>query len=363
MLRVVLTGGGTGGHLYPGLAIADELAKRVPCTFLFIGTRRGIESSVVPAKGMAFKTVWIDGLRRGRFLANLFLPLKMAVSFFQALAILIRFRPNLAVGTGGYVSWPVIAAASLTGCHTVIQEQNQKPGLVTRLLARRADAVHLSFESSAAYFRRNRRLHVSGNPTRADLERSRNESAYGQFGLDPGRTTLFVFGGSQGAKGLNAAFIQIAGSLVAETGIQILWAAGPRWSADIQNQTQSFGGDRIRVFPYINEMGLAYAVTDLVVCRAGASTVAEVARLGLPVIFVPFPGAAEGHQEANAKTMAEAGAAVVVPEGPDLALRLGSEVLRLVRDPEKREILSGRIRSFARPDAAERIVTQILETL
>jgi UDP-N-acetylglucosamine--N-acetylmuramyl-(pentapeptide) pyrophosphoryl-undecaprenol N-acetylglucosamine transferase len=346
MLRVVLTGGGTGGHLYPGLAIAEELAKRVPCSFLFIGTKRGLESSVVPARGMAFKTVWIGGLKRGRFLANLLFPLKTAVSIFQALAILIRYRPDLAVGTGGYVSWPVITAASLIGCHTVIQEQNEKPGLVTRLLARRADAVHLSFESSARFFRKNRRIHVSGNPTRADLEQSRTEFAYGRFGLNPGRTTLFIFGGSQGAKSLNTAFVQMTGSLMTQTELQILWAAGLPWNEGIQN-----------------EMGLAYAVSDLVVCRAGASTTAEVARFGLPAVFVPFPGAADGHQEANAKVLADAGAAVMVLEGPDFAPRLESEVLNLIRNPEKRETLSRRIRPFARPDAAESIVTQILETL
>ena len=362
MLRVVLTGGGTGGHLYPGLAIAEELAKRMPCSFLFIGTKRGLESSVVPARGMAFKTVWIGGLKRGRFLANLLFPLKTAVSVFQALAILIRYRPDLAVGTGGYVSWPVITAASLIGCHTVIQEQNEKPGLVTRLLARRADAVHLSFESSVRFFRKNRRIQVSGNPTRADLEQSRTEFAYGQFGLNPGRTTLFVFGGSQGAKSLNTAFVQMTGSLMTLTDIQILWAAGPPWNEGIQNHIRPYG-DRIRVFPYITEMGLAYAVSDLVVCRAGASTTAEVARLGLPAVFVPFPGAAGGHQEANAKVLADAGAAGLVLEGPDFAPRLESEVLNLIRKPEKREALSRRIRSFARPDAAESIVTQILETL
>jgi UDP-N-acetylglucosamine--N-acetylmuramyl-(pentapeptide) pyrophosphoryl-undecaprenol N-acetylglucosamine transferase len=362
MLRVVLTGGGTGGHLYPGLAIAEELAKRVPCRFLFIGTGRGLESSVVPARGMAFKTVWIGGLKRGRFLANLLFPLKMAVSFFQSLAILIRYRPNLAVGTGGYVSWPVITAASLIRCYTVIQEQNEKPGLVTRLLARRADAIHISFESSTRFFRKKRRIHISGNPTRADLERSRTASAYDQFGLNPAKTTVFVFGGSQGAKSLNAAFVQMTGSLMTETDIQILWAAGPRWNDGIENHIRPHG-DRIRVFPYIAEMGLAYAVTDLVVCRAGASTTAEVARLGLPAVFVPFPGAAGGHQEANARVMAEAGAASMVLEGPDFVRRLEAEVLSLIRDPGKREALSRGIRSFARPDAAERIVTQILDTL
>ena len=358
----MLTGGGTGGHLYPALAIADELAKRVSCRFLFIGTRRGLESSVVPGRGMAFKTVWIGGLRRGRLLANLLFPLKMAVSFLQALAIQARFRPDLCVGTGGYVSWPVITAASLLGSHTVIQEQNEKPGLVTRILARRADAVHLSFDSSVRYFRKKGRIHVSGNPTRTDLEKPRTEAAYGRFGLNPQRTTVFVFGGSQGALSLNTAFVQTAGSLMTKTDVQILWAVGPRWSGDIESRVRPWG-DRIRVFPYLDEMGLAYAVTDLAVCRSGAGTVAEVARLGLPVVFVPFPGAAGGHQEANARAMADAGAAVLVREGPGLSDRLEAEVMRLVRSPEERRTLSSNIRSFARPGAAGAVVTQILETL
>jgi UDP-N-acetylglucosamine--N-acetylmuramyl-(pentapeptide) pyrophosphoryl-undecaprenol N-acetylglucosamine transferase len=362
MLKVVLTGGGTGGHLYPGLAIADELSRRIPCKFLFIGTKRGLESTVVPGRGMAFKTVWIGGLKRGRFTANLLFPVKMAVSFLQSLAILFRFRPDLAVGTGGYVSWPVITAASMLGCHTVIQEQNEKPGLVTRTLARRADAVHLSFGGSARFFRKNARIHVSGNPTRADILHPRTDSAYARFGLNPGRTTVFVFGGSQGAAGLNAAFVQMAETLMASTDVQILWAAGSRWSVEIESRMRPWS-DRIRVFPYIAEMGPAYAVSDLVVCRSGASTAAEVARLGLAVIFVPFPASADGHQEANAAAMADAGAAGLVREGFGFVARLETEVLRLIASPESRQALSARILTFARPEAAETIVNQILETL
>jgi UDP-N-acetylglucosamine--N-acetylmuramyl-(pentapeptide) pyrophosphoryl-undecaprenol N-acetylglucosamine transferase len=250
----------------------------------------------------------------------------------------------------------------MIGCHTVIQEQNEKPGLVTRTLARRADAVHLSFEGSARFFRKNARVHVSGNPTRADLAQPRTDAAYARFGLNPGRITLFVFGGSQGAAGLNAAFVRMAATLMAGSDVQILWAAGPRWSGDIESQMRPWA-DRIRVFPYIAEMGLAYAVSDLVVCRSGAGTAAEVARLGLAAIFVPFPASADGHQEANAAAMADAGAAVLIREGSDFVPTLETEALRLIRDPERRRALSAGIRAFARPDAAETIVTQILETL
>ena len=356
----MLTGGGTGGHLYPALAIAEEIQKRVPCELLFVGTKRGLEAAVVPEHGIPFRTVWIGGLKRGRVAANLAFPLKMAVSLVQSVALLARFHPDLAVGTGGYVSWPVVTAASLLGCYTVIQEQNEKPGLVIRLLARRADAVHLSFESSVRFFRKTSNLHISGNPTRAGLEVQRTDSSYRRFGLDPARTTLFVFGGSQGARSLNEAMLQAAESLMRHPDLQILWATGPRWHESIERRLAAPEG-RIRTFPYISDMGTAYAVSDLVVCRSGAGTVAEIARLGKPAVFVPFPGAAGGHQEANAEVLAKAGAAVSVNEGEAFEARLEAEICGLLLDPNLRESISLRAKAFGKPDAAESIVTQILE--
>jgi UDP-N-acetylglucosamine--N-acetylmuramyl-(pentapeptide) pyrophosphoryl-undecaprenol N-acetylglucosamine transferase len=362
LLKVVVTGGGTGGHIYPALAVAEELSRRVPCKFLFIGTRRGLEASMVPARGMAFKTVWISGLKRMRLLENLTFPLKMAVSLFQSLGILLRFKPDLAVGTGGYVSWPVITSASLLGAYTVVQEQNEKPGLVTRLLARRADAVHLSFSSSVRFFRKKSNLHVSGNPTRADLERPRDEAAYLHFGLKPDVPTLFVFGGSQGSGSLNQAMVSLAPALKKDTNAQILWATGEKRFEDVRKQVPE-GDHRIRLFPYIHDMNIAYSVSDLIVCRSGAGTVAEIARLGLPAVFVPFPNAAGAHQEANAKVLTEAGAAVFAMDGEGLDVRLKPVLVDLLANPEKRAALSRRVRSFAKPDAAEAIVNQILENV
>jgi UDP-N-acetylglucosamine--N-acetylmuramyl-(pentapeptide) pyrophosphoryl-undecaprenol N-acetylglucosamine transferase len=359
-VRVILTGGGTGGHLYPALAIAEEMRKLTPCELLYVGTRRGLEASVVPERGIPFRTVWIGGLKRGRIAANLAFPLKMAVSLVQSLALCARFKPDAAVGTGGYVSWPVITAASMLGCYTAVQEQNDRPGLVTRLLARRADAVHLSFASSARFFRRKDRLHVSGNPTRPDVEKPRTDELYGRFGLRPGRTTLLVFGGSQGARSLNEAFAAIAPSLLERTDVQLLWATGPRWHESVRPAAEALGG-RVRTVPYLNDMGGAYAVADLVVCRSGAGAAAEIARLGKPAVFVPFPGAADGHQEANAAVMAAAGAAVMVKEGERFAERLEAEILSLASDAGRLRSLARNAAGFGRPDAARTIAGQIIE--
>jgi UDP-N-acetylglucosamine--N-acetylmuramyl-(pentapeptide) pyrophosphoryl-undecaprenol N-acetylglucosamine transferase len=358
-VRVILTGGGTGGHLYPALAIAEEMKKQTSCELLFIGTRRGLEASVVPGLGIPFRTVWIGGLKRGRIAANLTFPLKMAVSLGQALVLCGRFRPDAAIGTGGYVSWPVITAASMLRCYTAVQEQNEKPGLVTRLLGRRADAVHLSFESSARFFRTRDRLHVSGNPTRPDVEKPRTADTYRRLGLSPDRFTILVFGGSQGARSLNEAFTAIAPSLIERTGGQILWATGPRWHEAVPT-AETLGG-RAAVLPYLTDMGSAYAAADLVVCRSGAGAAAEIARLGKPAVFVPFPGAADGHQEANAAVLAAAGAAVMVKEGEGFAGRLEAEIFDLAADAEKRRTLGRKASAFGRPDAARAIAEQIIE--
>jgi UDP-N-acetylglucosamine--N-acetylmuramyl-(pentapeptide) pyrophosphoryl-undecaprenol N-acetylglucosamine transferase len=361
-VRLAITGGGTGGHLYPALAVLEALGKAGPVEALFIGTRSGLESKIVPPLGIPFETVWISGLRRGRLAGNLLFPVKMAVSFFQARRLLGRFKPDAAVGTGGYVSWPVIRAASSLGLYTVIQEQNESPGLVTRLLARRADQVHLSFESSKRHFRRQSNLHVSGNPTRANLESPRTEAAYRQFGLDPARPTLFLFGGSQGSRSLNEAMLRIAPRLVEASDAQVLWAAGESGIGRVRAKLPE-SESRIRALPYITDMGAAYAVTDAVVCRAGAGAVAEIARLGLPAVLVPFAQAAGGHQEANAKVLDRAGAAILVPDGADLAARLEPVLVKLATDPEARRILSQKVRAFGRPDAADAIVRTLLEGL
>jgi len=356
--RLVFTGGGTGGHMYPGLSVLHELEQRVPCTVLFVGTRRGLEASVVPQKGYAFKAVWISGLRRGRFWANLLFPVKVVVSFLQSLCILMRFRPAAAVGTGAYVSWPVMSAAGLLRVKTVILEQNEKPGLVTRVLSIFADQVHLSFESSRRFFRRQSNLHFSGNPTRGDLDRANRTDGCRIFGLDPKKKTLLVFGGSQGAKHLNHAVLRDLEPLLSDPRVQVLWATGPKWHDAVRAKVNDRSG-RVRTFPFIEDMPSAYAASDVVLCRSGAGTVAEIARVGQCAVFVPFPGAAGGHQDANALVMAEAEAAVLMRESELKPGALAQCILPLMADSRRRNEMGRKAKTFARPDAARTVAEAV----
>lgn len=359
-MRFLLTAGGTGGHLYPAIAIAEELKKRVPCTLRFVGTRRGIEATVVPQKGYDFRTVWISGFQRRRFWRNLAVPLKMMISSVQALWIVGTYRPDVLIGTGGYASWPIMSIGILLGMKTVIQEQNAVPGVVTRLLAGHVDRVFLSFSASCQYLKENANVRISGNPTREDLDVNDKKKAYASFRLSPARKTLFIFGGSQGARSINQGIGRILGRLMTNDDLQILWAAGPRWAASIQQEVREYR-DRVSVFPYIGRMGEAYLISDLVICRAGATTIAEVARLGVPVVFIPLPGAAGGHQEANARILVDAGAAELVYERDFDTGDWVSTVVSLLNDPERLDRMRKNLKPFGRPDAAGRIVDDILD--
>jgi len=358
--NILMTGGGTGGHLYPALAIAEALLKKHECRLLFVGTAHRLESRIVPGLGYPFKSVWISGLHRRRILRNLLFPLKMGVSLVQAAAIVRRMKPHVVVGTGGYASWPVLTAAVLLGRKVVIQEQNQKPGLVMRLIAPFADSVHLSFESSRAYFNRQERIHVSGNPTRGSLgSRPRPQSA-SHFDLDPGKNILFVFGGSQGSHRLNREILRILDRLMEIRGLQILWSAGPRWAGDVQNAVRSLG-TRVRVLPYIDRMDHAYGCSDLIVCRAGATTIAEIARVGAAAVFVPFAAAAYGHQESNARAFSDAGAAELVLESEFPRDRLFEVLSALLKDRGRRRRMAQSAGKLGRPGAADAIAADILK--
>ncbi|MBN1780205.1 undecaprenyldiphospho-muramoylpentapeptide beta-N-acetylglucosaminyltransferase [bacterium] len=357
-LRVTFTGGGTGGHLYPGLAIIEELSRRMECTIQYIGTARGIENRIIPETGYRFDTIWMSGIHRGHLIRNLLFPVKMAVSFFQAMGHILSFRSGLVIGTGGYVSWPVMTAAAVLRKPRFIQEQNQQPGLVTKTLSPFMTGVFLSFETTAGYFRRRDHLHVFGNPTRGRTHLTDKAEAYEKFRLDPDRFTLFIFGGSQGARGINEAVSDRIPELMKNENLQILWATGPRWYGEIASRFVPFR-DRVRILSYVNDMGHAYTVSDLIVCRSGAGTVAEIAGVGKAALFIPFPGAANAHQESNARVLEEAGAAAMVLEPEIAGGKLDRCLRELISDSDKRKAMQENIRKFAYPEAAMRIVETI----
>jgi len=352
----MVTGGGTGGHLYPALAVTDALRGMCRAEILFVGTQRGLEARILPRPGIGFRTVWISGLRRGRVVSNLLFPLKMMVSLMQCMRLVRRFHPHVIFGTGGYVSWPVLAAGWLAGVPLVIQEQNRTPGLVTKVTAPLARSIHLSYESSLSGFHRKDRCHVSGNPTRDDLE---IESADYDFGLKEGGKVVFVFGGSQGSRNLNESILPGLPTLMKNPGIRLLWSAGPRWYRQIEARIKPYG-NRIRVYPYIDDMGSAYGLCNLVVCRAGATTVAEITRLGLPSILVPFESAAGGHQRDNALALVYNGAADMVPEKDALKGVLIDRIEKWIKDDRGRRTMARAAKSMGRPAAASEIALDLL---
>ena len=313
---------------------------------------------MVPELGFSFASVWISGLARRRFWVNVLVPLKMAVSLIQSLNLIRRFRPDAVLGTGGYASWPVLAAARLASVPLFVQEQNIAPGLVTRMFAKHAAAVFLSFEESKRFFKKGRFV-VSGNPTRPDLDVGNREEAINRFGLDPKRPTLLVFGGSQGAQGINMGILAALDRFMKETDLQILWATGPAFHRSIQAATDDWKG-RLRIFPYIGDMGLAYRAANLAVCRSGATTIAELARMRLPAVFVPFPKAAAGHQEANARMLSDAGASELVLQHEIPSGRLVQMILDLIRNNERLGRIKAALAEFARPEAAATIAETIL---
>lgn len=350
VLRVIFAGGGTGGHLYPALAIADEIKRRHPdADILFVGTRGKIESRVVPGRGYPFVTIWISGFRRRLSAETLLFPLKVAVALVQSALLVRRTKPDVVIGTGGYVCGPVVAAAQILRRRTLIQEQNSVPGATTRMLAPRADEVHIAFEGSAAYLRRRDNVRLTGNPTRERIGSVSRTEGSRAFGLDPGAATLLVFGGSLGASTINAAVVPLARDLAGE-GVQILWQTG---SEDFERLRASCEGlsERVRMYPFIDSMENAYAACDLAICRSGASSIAELTRAGVPSVLIPYPHAAADHQTENARAVAAAGAAVLLSDG-EAAVLLGETVRRLLGDRVRLAAMAGAARLLGKPGAA-----------
>jgi UDP-N-acetylglucosamine--N-acetylmuramyl-(pentapeptide) pyrophosphoryl-undecaprenol N-acetylglucosamine transferase len=349
-LTLVFAGGGTGGHLYPALAIADEIRRRHPDAVIsFVGTKGRIESRVVPVRGYPLVTIWISGFRRRLSAETVLFPLKVLVALLQSALLLWRKKPDVVIGTGGYVCGPVVAAAQMLGRRTLIQEQNSIPGTTTRMLARRADEVHIAFERAGRYLRRRDNIRLTGNPTGDILGAvTRGEGAQ-FFGLDAGKKTLLVFGGSRGAATINAAMAPLAGILAGE-GIQVVWQTG---GEEFETLRQAFGELRedVKLYPFIERMEYAYAACDLAVCRSGATSLAELTRTGVPSILIPYPYAAADHQTENAKAIVEAGAGILIPDA-DAAALLPAAVRGLINNRERLKTMAEAARLLGKPGAA-----------
>ncbi|BBM74012.1 undecaprenyldiphospho-muramoylpentapeptide beta-N-acetylglucosaminyltransferase [Rhodothermus marinus] len=361
--RVLLAGGGTGGHVYPAIAIAEAIRAQCPeAVIAFAGTRERLEWRAVPAAGFPIYPIAAAALPRRPSLRMLQVPGKLAQGLTESLQLVRAFDPDVVVGTGGYVSAPVLVAARLLGRPLVLQEQNAFPGLTNRLLGRWAARVYVAFPEAQAYFPAGRCV-LSGNPVRASLRDVSRLEARRRFGLPAEAQVLFVFGGSLGSMVLNDALLQVLPTLLEESRLHLLWQTGRAHYMAVRQRLDAMAKQlhhRIRLLPYIEDMAAAYAAADLVLCRAGALTCSELMVTGTPAILVPATRVAADHQTRNAESMERAGAARHVPEAV-LTERLVQEVWTLLADAERRAAMSEAARRMARPEAAAQIAADVLQ--
>lgn len=370
MTRVLLAGGGTGGHLYPALSIAAALQAERPGTEVhFVGARRGVEARVLPDQEVPHTLLPLEPIRRSRIWENWRLVPAGLRSFLGLRRLFRGFRPDLFVGTGGYASGPAGMVAILFRVPVAVQEQNSFPGLTTRLLARRARQVFLGFPEARRLLRPggNTKVYELGNPIRPpDPALDRGESRR-RFGLEPEGVVALVVGGSQGAKAVNEALMSAledvaAGRLPrAPSGVQLLWATGPAHETGIRARLEFLGLRWVHPRGYLDEMPRALAAADVAVSRAGAIMTAELLAWGIPSLLVPLPTAAADHQTHNARALTEAGAAVMIPQADLTPARLWEELLALLADDARRRAIAAAARERGRPDAARRIAMKLLE--
>ncbi|MBN2356894.1 undecaprenyldiphospho-muramoylpentapeptide beta-N-acetylglucosaminyltransferase [candidate division KSB1 bacterium] len=358
-LLFLFAGGKTGGHLYPAIAIGQKILEIKPDAELhFVGTPQGIEARVIPELGYPLHLIAVRGFARGRILANLSVPFRLAWSLVQCARLVRRLKPAAVIGTGGFVSGPMLFMAHLFGYPTLIQEQNSYPGVTTRLLAKVVDRVHLSFAESKKYFRQQDKLVVTGNPVRK-MHKTKKEVARKQFSLASDKPTLLVFGGSQGALVINRAILSILDRLMTKTEIQIIWSCG-KWNFDeVTRATARYPG-RVWVVDFIMDMPMAYSAADVVVSRAGALALAEISLSSLAAILIPFAAAAANHQQVNAMTMQNLGAAIVILEQDLQPERLAQEIIALFEDDERRESMQKAARQAAFADAGDTLARSVL---
>jgi UDP-N-acetylglucosamine--N-acetylmuramyl-(pentapeptide) pyrophosphoryl-undecaprenol N-acetylglucosamine transferase len=353
-LRIVIAGGGTGGHLYPGIAVARELlARRPDAVITFAGTARGIESRVVPREGFQLDLLRSAGLKGASVPALARGLALLPLSALDAWRILSNRKPSLVIGVGGYSSGPVMLAAVARRTATLLLEQNAVPGLTNRLLARWVGSAAVTFESTRSFF--GRRGFVTGNPVRPEFFTT-NSNEHGPIGGPP---RVLIFGGSQGAHAINMAMVAAAPRLAAAGGVEVTHQTGER-DLDVVRRAYRDAGLEARVEPFLFAMDREMKHADLIVCRAGATTIAELTAAGRAAILIPLPTAADDHQRRNAEVLVAAGAAELIEQKDLTGDTLGPRLLALIGDADRRATIAAAARRFAKPDAARVIVDRAL---
>lgn len=360
-MKVIISGGGTGGHIYPAIAIANELKTIDPATeILFVGAEGKMEMEKVPRAGYTIVGLPVVGIKRELTLANLAFPVKLGRSLLKARQIVRNFRPDVAVGVGGYASGPLLLMASITGIPTLIQEQNSYAGITNKALARWARRICVAYPGMEAFFPADK-IKLTGNPVRSDIQFADQQLEAGRqlFHLEANRPTLLIIGGSQGARTINESIEAGLGRFV-EAGIQVVWQTGPAFIERAKKAVAALGSSLIKPYDFIYEMDKAYAVANAVVSRAGALSVSELCLVGRPAILVPLPTAAEDHQTKNAMSLVDHQAALLVND-KTARTELVTAALQLLDNPVQQQQLRVAIQSLAKPNAARDIAQEVIK--
>ncbi len=358
--RFILSGGGTGGHIYPAIAIANELKSRFPeAEFLFVGAKDRMEMEKVPQAGYTIEGLWISGLQRKLSFKNLMFPFKLISSLFKSRKIIKKFKPHVAIGTGGFASGPLLQVANSKNIPTLLQEQNSFPGITNKLLSKKADKICVAYDGLERFFPKEK-IVLTGNPIRKDLLRinSNPEEARQVFDLKPEQKTLVVLGGSLGAKRINELIAEKLDFFKSKN-IQVVWQCG-KFYIDEYKKYSELG--HVQVHAFINKMDMVYSAADIIISRSGAISVSELCVVGKPVIFIPSPNVAEDHQTKNAKAIADKDAALLIKES-DLNADFETLFSELMASDKRQKLLSENIKQLALADATKAIVDEIEKLL
>lgn len=358
--KILIAAGGTGGHVYPAIAIADALKTKLPETEIrFVGTKNHMEWQAVPKAGYEIDNVWISGFHRRLTAKNLLFPVKLITALAQSFAILSKFKPDVVVSCGGYVAGPVGWVAGKKSIPVVIQEQNSFPGVTNRLLAKFATKIFTAFEEADRFLPASKTM-ITGNPTRSTLTQVEKKTGLEAFGFDDAKPVLLVMGGSGGAKSINEAILNNLDALHNKAGLQIIWQCGSRYYDELTTKVDEAAYPNLRLTAFIDSMPEAYAAADLVISRAGASSCSEFMMIGMPSLLIPSPNVAGDHQTQNAQAMADAGASELVKD--DEAKSVISELVsKLIIDQNRLKEMNKAALALAKPDAASTIANEILE--
>lgn len=358
--KFILSGGGTGGHIYPAIAIANELKSRFPdAEFLFVGAKDKMEMQKVPQSGYKIIGLWIAGLQRRITFDNALFPIKLISSLLKARTIVRQFKPDVVIGTGGFASGPLLQVAGFAGIPTVIQEQNSYPGITNKLLSKKANKICVAYENLERFFPKEKMI-LTGNPVRQDVLDidSKRSEAISYFNLDDNKKTLLILGGSLGSRRINQLIEKELDFLLA-SGVQVFWQCGNFYMAEYKHFSEK---EDVQVVSFIDRMDLIYAAADFVISRAGASSVSELCLVGKPTIFIPSPNVAEDHQTKNGKAIVDKNGALLIKEN-ELDEKFESVFNKLVHDENLQANLSLNMKKLAKPNATKDIVEEIIKLI